>query len=228
MRSRIVSFKMVAPGELVEHPDNWREHPNTQKAALREVLQRVGIADVLLAYKSPTTKKLTLVDGHLRRELLAGQEKVPVVILDLNDHEARAVVASHDPIGAMALRDDDLYEQLLGAVEESADFADIVRMLDADGWSPPAEADRNEAFEAALPAEYPIAPQFDEGYDALIITTATESEWGQLMTLLQISKKRDRRGRVGTSHVLTFGEFIKLWHAREPKPTAKRAKKRRS
>lgn len=212
MRNRVVSFEHVDPAELVDHPDNWREHPNTQRAALREVISKVGIADVILAYRSPSTKKLTIVDGHLRREVLGGQEKVPVAVLDLDDDEAKALLASHDPVGAMAQRNDDLFEELLASVEE-AGYADIARMLDTDGWTPEDGPEAAAAFEADTPAEYPIAPLYDEGYDALIVTTATEAEWNQLKTLLDIPQARDRRGRVGTTHVLTFEEFMQRWHA---------------
>jgi hypothetical protein len=54
-----------------------------------------------------------LVDGHVRVELaLAHREmSVPVACVDLDDDEERLVLASFDPIGAMADADE---EKLLG------------------------------------------------------------------------------------------------------------------
>jgi len=49
---------MVDPKELDDHPSNWREHPSTQHAALREVLlqkERIGMVDVFLSCQSPST-----------------------------------------------------------------------------------------------------------------------------------------------------------------------------
>ena len=34
---QILSFDLVDPKDLTDHPQNWREHPSNQQAALREV-----------------------------------------------------------------------------------------------------------------------------------------------------------------------------------------------
>jgi hypothetical protein len=218
MRSRIVSLKMVDPSTLADHPHNWREHPSTQQAALREVFERIGIADVILAYDSAKTGKLTIIDGHLRRKMLAGEPKVAVLKLDLTDEEAEAVLASHDPIGAMAVRDEDLYRQLVEELATRDDFADIARMLDTDRWrAPDSDPDAGNPFESTEPAAYELAPEWDEGYDAVIVTAATEQEWAQLRTLLDLPQRRERKGRVGVTHVLTFEEFAQRWQAKQAK-----------
>lgn len=214
MRSRILSFDLVDPKDLTDHPQNWREHPSNQQAALREVFERIGIVDVILAYQSPGTGKLTVVDGHLRKKLLSGEAKVPVIKLDLTDDEANAILASHDPIAAMAIRNDDLFTQIVSELETNDDFAQIARMLDTDKWKSPEEEEADELFNQSGPAAYEIVPVYDEGYDAVIITAATDSEWGQLRTLLNLPEKKDRRGKVGTSRVLTFEEFAARWKSR--------------
>lgn len=216
MRNRITSFELVAPSELDGHAMNWREHPNTQRAALREVLERVGIADVLLTYRSEKTGRLTIIDGHLRKEVLAGEEKVPVVILDVNDEEAAALLTTHDPIAAMAMRNDKLYQELLGQLASQETYSDLVRMLDIDRAENPA-GDGDDPFADVSNPTHPIAPVYDEGYDAVIIACATEVEWAQVQTLLRLPPVRDRKGRVGTTHVISAEEFTKLWQTNQSK-----------
>jgi hypothetical protein len=211
MRNRILGLEYVHPGELHPHPQNWREHPNTQRAALREVLERIGVADVVLAYRSPETGKLTMIDGHLRRDILAEMPTVPVLILDLTDNEARALLAAHDPIATMAIRNDELYEQLLDEISDEETFTDIARMLDIDwGKEDPAI---QEAFRQENRPVYEIVPVYDEGYDAVMVFCTSEQEWAQVATVLDLHLVRDRKGRVGTTHVLTAKELLTVWKA---------------
>ncbi len=215
MRNRIVSFEYVSPSDLDGHPQNWRTHPNTQRSALQEVLDRVGVADALLVYRSQATGRLTIVDGHLRRELLAGEGKLPVLVLDLTDEEAKAVLTSHDPIGAMAQRDQALYETILNELGQSDAYADMVKMLDVDRHATGADGeDGDDPFKLNGPATHEIVPIYDEGYDAVIITSATEGQWAQLQTILNLPQRRDRKGRVGITHVITAEEFFKLWKSK--------------
>ena len=209
-RNRIVGLEWVKPSDLTEHPRNWRKHPNTQRAALREALDRIGLADALLAYRS-AAGKLVMIDGHLRREEMGGIEALPVLVLDLNDKEADALLASHDPIAAMAQRADALFEDLLGDVEKAEGFAGLARMLDADGpgiGGPDAEVAELFGRNEQGPATFQIVPVYDEGYDAVIIASANEQEWAQLQTILDLPGLRDRKGRVGTCHVLTARDFL--------------------
>jgi hypothetical protein len=106
----------VQGAELAENPRNWREHPDAQRAALTGILQEVGIAGALLAYHSERNHgRLTLIDGHLRKEDYAHLEW-PVVVLDVTDAEADALLASHDPLGAMARKDQSKLDDLLADV----------------------------------------------------------------------------------------------------------------
>ena len=56
-----------------------------------------------------------LVDGHLRVELAkaAGQSSIPVVYVELSEEEEQVILASLDPIGAMATADRDKLAELL-------------------------------------------------------------------------------------------------------------------
>src|SRR4029453_6975894 len=99
-RNRIVGHADVPPEELVPNPRNWRTHPEEQGRALSGALAEVGwVAEVIV---NRTTGRV--VDGHLRIDLaLARQElSVPVTYVELSEDEERVVLATLDPIGAMA------------------------------------------------------------------------------------------------------------------------------
>jgi hypothetical protein len=212
MRNRIVSFEWVSPADLDDHPLNWRQHPNTQRAVLREALDKIGIAGALLVYRSQKTGRLTIVDGHLRRDVMGAEEKVPVLVLDVTDAEATAIPTTHDPIGAMAKRNDELFESLLGELSKDERFTEIARMLETDR-DPAADDDEEAAgaFGDQGKPIYEIAPIYDEGYDGILVACATEAEFAQVRTLLNVPDKIDRKGKVGTCRVITAQEFLKAW-----------------
>jgi ParB-like chromosome segregation protein Spo0J len=99
-RNRIVGHADVAPAELVPNPHNWRSHPQEQQRALAGALGEVGwVAEVLV---NRTTGHV--VDGHLRieRALARHEPTVPVTYVELSEDEERLVLASLDPLAAMA------------------------------------------------------------------------------------------------------------------------------
>lgn len=71
-----------------------------QVEALRGVLAEIGYADALLARETPDGR-LTLIDGHLHQSLDPDQE-VPVLVLDLDEHEALKLMTVLDPLAALA------------------------------------------------------------------------------------------------------------------------------
>ena len=72
-----------------------------------------------------------LVDGHLRVEeaLSHGQPSIPVVYVDLSEDEERLVLASLDPLAAMATTDEAKLRELLAEV--SVDSEALAAMLAA-------------------------------------------------------------------------------------------------
>jgi len=67
VRDRVVELRRIRAGDLLEHPTNWRRHPEHQRRALQGLLKDIGYADALLAREEGG--RLILVDGHLRRSL---------------------------------------------------------------------------------------------------------------------------------------------------------------
>lgn len=108
---------MVKASEIVPHESNWRSHPPEQQAALRSILERIGFAGAALTRELPDGS-LQAIDGHLRRDL-SGEQEIPCLITDLSEEEARQILATFDPIGAMAGADrEKLQELLLGVAEQ--------------------------------------------------------------------------------------------------------------
>ena len=115
IRNRIKELRQVRASELLPNPRNWRRHPAGQADALRGALAEIGYADALIAYETPDG--LMLIDGHLRAETTPDME-VPVLVTDLDESEASKLLATLDPLSAMAEAD----TETLGLLRESVDI----------------------------------------------------------------------------------------------------------
>ena len=99
-RNRIVGSGMEAPEHLAANPANWRVHPRHQRDALAGSLDTVGwVAQVIVNRQSGY-----VIDGHARVALALTRKEasVPVLYVDLSPDEERLVLATFDPIGALA------------------------------------------------------------------------------------------------------------------------------
>ena len=110
IRDRIKEFKRVPAKDILPNPKNWRVHSDAQVDALRGVLAEVGWANAVLVMETPDG--LQLIDGHLRTEV-APDSMIPVLVLDVTEAEADKILATHDPLGAMAEANSDKLEELL-------------------------------------------------------------------------------------------------------------------
>jgi DNA modification methylase len=117
IRDRVTELVRLRAGDLVPNPSNWRRHPDHQRAALRGLLREIGYADALLARREG--EDLVLIDGHLRQGLDPDQI-VPVLVLDVNEAEARTLLATLDPLAALAVPDPDALARLLESVKSSS------------------------------------------------------------------------------------------------------------
>ena len=125
IRDRIKELRRVPANELRPNPKNWRTHPEKQLNAIRGVLAEVGFAGAELA-RELEDGTLELIDGHARAEV-AGTAKVPVLILDVNEAEANKILATFDPIGAMAESDAAKLDSVLREVETANE--DLSQMI---------------------------------------------------------------------------------------------------
>ena len=149
IRDRIVDLRRVLARDLRPDPRNWRTHPKAQKEALQGLLSEIGYADALLARETP--EGLVLIDGHLRAETTPDSE-VPVLVLDVDEREAGKLLASLDPLAAMAGADDERLAEILRSVETDSEavqamFAGLAR--DAGITSTLAEIDAEPRIDEA-------------------------------------------------------------------------------
>jgi hypothetical protein len=112
--SRIVGHAEVPPVSLTANPRNWRKHPDAQRKALAGALSEVGwVAQIIVNKRTGH-----VVDGHARVELAVERKEatVPVVYVDLSPEEEAVVLASLDPLSAMATTDTERLDALLREV----------------------------------------------------------------------------------------------------------------
>lgn len=103
-RKRVVAHAEIPPGVLLAHPDNWKAHPDAQKAAIVGAIEEIGfIGEVHVSQRSGR-----ILDGHMRvaEAVRAGQATIPVGYVDcVDDAEELRILATYDPIGSLAIQD---------------------------------------------------------------------------------------------------------------------------
>jgi len=152
IRDRVKDLRRVPASSLRRNPENWRTHPEAQSAGLSAMLERVGISGAVVARELPDGS-LELIDGHLRAETL-GDREIPVLVLDVDEAEARALLATYDPIGDMAGADSGRLAALVAAMgPTSAPLDAFLAAIIEDAAPPPA---------VEPPAEF---PELDENLE---------------------------------------------------------------
>jgi hypothetical protein len=116
-QNRIVGDATVDPTTLVPNDLNWRVHGERQRAALAGVLADVGWVQRILVNQ----RTGRIVDGHLRLTLALDRHEatVPVLYVDLSDAEERLILATLDPLAAMAETDRGALTTLLHQVQSN-------------------------------------------------------------------------------------------------------------
>lgn len=124
-RNRITGSGEEAPEQLLANPGNWRLHPRNQQAALAGALDTVGWVQQVMVNR----RTGFVVDGHARVALAISRNEpsVPVLYVDLSPAEEALVLATLDPIGAMATTDEAKLNELLAEV--AVDDAGLLRLL---------------------------------------------------------------------------------------------------
>ena len=124
-RNRIVGHGEEDAEQLLANPQNWRIHPKAQQDALAAVLSEVGwVQNVIVNQRTGF-----VVDGHARVALAISRgEKVPVVYVDLDEAEEKLILATIDPLSAMAGTDKDLLAGLMEDIHTGS--AELQAMLD--------------------------------------------------------------------------------------------------
>ena len=109
--NRIVGYGEEAPDQLMANPRNARIHPKFQQDALKGVLDEVGWVQNVIVNRASGA----IVDGHLRVTLAMRHDQplVPVTYVDLTDAQEAEILATLDPITALAVYDKEQLDALL-------------------------------------------------------------------------------------------------------------------
>jgi hypothetical protein len=145
-QNRIVGTGTRPASDFLAHSENWRIHPKNQQDALKGVLDSVGWVQNVVV--SARTGKM--LDGHLRVTLALRQGEetpVPYVEVDVTEDEERLILATLDPIAALAGIDKEKLAPLLGSLDvPTPAVADMLEELARQGGL-------ESAFEAPEPTD---------------------------------------------------------------------------
>lgn len=182
-RTRIVGHGEEDPEQLLANPGNWRIHPEAQQKALSGVLGQVGWVQSVIVNR--TTGHL--VDGHLRASLAMkdGAKSIPVSYVELTPEEENLVLATIDPLAAMAVTDGAKLAELLSGVSfDNAELEGILGDLAIDAAKALGKLDVDETDVPEAP-ENPQSKPGDTwvlGRHRLVVGDSTKPEtWQQLM-----------------------------------------------
>ena len=167
----MVELRKVPANTIRPNPWNWRLHPQAQRDALTEIVEEIGFAGALIARETPDG--LELVDGHLRQDMFK-DELVPVLIVDMTEEEVRRLLATLDPIGAMAQTDVIALTALLDTLDVSGEAT--IEMLD----DLVKDADSIEEILAEI--EIPTGADSKETPDGLVVVSLRmeDATWERL------------------------------------------------
>jgi hypothetical protein len=207
VRIRVKKMLWVKTRDMLDNDGNWRLHPQAQKDALKGLLKDVGVAGVMMGYYSDRKGgKLTLIDGHGRKEIDEEENldlEWPVVELDVNDEEADKILATHDFTTGMAEVDGLALETLIQRVKtDDLEVRELLRKMEMeaakafDEMEPEEEPDPLD--EVIGPPDMELLPF--EHYDYVMVVYRRSLDWAQAMELLNLEKKGDPRITKAAKH----------------------------
>lgn len=126
-RNRITRSGTLKVAEALANPLNFRLHPPSQRNALATSLSKVGwVQQVVVNERSGH-----LIDGHLRLFMAEqnGESELPCLFVDLTDQEERVVLASLDPITALAAADHEKFSELLESIDDRTGFEELLETV---------------------------------------------------------------------------------------------------
>jgi hypothetical protein len=124
-RNRIIGSGFEDAKALMANPMNYRVHSTAQQKALGAVLDTVGWVQEVIVNKASGF----IIDGHMRVAMAAKNgENVPVKFVDLSPDEEKIVLATFDPLSAMATTSDLLRDTLIAELS-TIGYGDLLALL---------------------------------------------------------------------------------------------------
>ena len=229
-RNRIIGAGKEVPANLLANPRNARIHPKTQQDALKGVLESVGVVQQVIVNQ----RTGFLVDGHLRVALALreGVPYLPVSYVDLSPEEEDLVLATFDPITALAGYDSDKLGDLLASVRSAGAMEQIVVPQEADDMiAKLLEKTRKDAMKGS--GRDDDESQEDEGdhRDTQLtghvwglqqdVRFPSDNVWGiPALVIDRLSKQVPRGVWDGVQEVQAGDDLIFIWGTSKPTPSA--------
>jgi ParB-like chromosome segregation protein Spo0J len=218
-RNRIVRTGMAPVDEIQFNAKNWRIHPKPQQDALAGVISEVGVVQQVLI----NDRTGNLIDGHLRVTLAdrKGEQTVPAVWVDLDEAEEALVLATLDPLSAMAATDAEQLDALLQEVSTGdaavqamlADLAESAGVTDGLGEMGPPATDTEAQPRPSLSDRF-LVPPFS-------VLDARQGYWQERKRAWLALGIESELGR--GENALGFSEGVNARHDAGDGPYAKRA-----
>ena len=149
-KNRIVGLTYEDPASLLANPRNPKFHPQTQQTVLRQALDHIGWIGVTI--QNDTTGYL--IDGHdrVQNAISTGQSTVPVLHVALDEDEEDFALATFDPIGYLAVKDQERTDELLKNIRTgNTELDEFLESLKSQGSVGPTEF---PTYDENIPTEH--------------------------------------------------------------------------
>jgi len=208
IENRIIGESDVAPEDLTGNPHNWRTHSQAQRDVIAGGLEEVGWVQRVIVNQ----RTGHLVDGHARVAVAEqrGEPTIPVLYIDVSEEEEHLLLASLDPIAAMAGEDHEALARLLAGV--SSEDSALAALLDGLG---------DEAAAAMREVDHPeaeITPLMMERADYVVLVFDNELDWIAAVDTLGLKRvkapnSRGRSPKYGLGRVLPGAPIVQRLNA---------------
>lgn len=221
-QNRIIKHGTESPESLLANPANWRIHPFEQQQSLTGILEEVGyVQSVIVNMRTSeewgeSQNIETMVDGHMRVEtaLSAGQEEIPVTYVDLSPAEEAKILATFDPISALAATDGQQLASLLDDVSTGNAYVEqLLEDLRDDANSKHDPSKSVQEVETLLDQAIQLKPPRE--YVVVMCADDDGSEFEELKSLLELGPVRKggyKQGSpfdaTGTQRVIKASDII--------------------
>jgi hypothetical protein len=178
-------LEWIEAGSLDENPLNWRRHSPEQLQSIRDLLADPDVGWAGACLYNERTKRL--IDGHARKSVSDPKQVVPVLVGDWSEEAEKKILATLDPVAAMAQGDADAYAALVETINaESLWVRDLLHNTQA-GLVAAGEEDEEPAAEPSA-----VLPQMEcqpfEHHDYIMLLFKNEQDFQQACERLGIDR----------------------------------------